>query len=97
MISIGLMDEVLAPDDRTLVIRWKRPYFEAGNLEAAGGTSSPSFPALPRHDLDRTDGRGAGPGRPYPGDSVEAAVLRGRQPGSGRRHQQPFIPCSAPP
>jgi peptide/nickel transport system substrate-binding protein len=51
---IGLMDEVLAPDDRTIVIRWKRPYFEAGNLEAAGGTSSPSFPALPRHELEQS-------------------------------------------
>ena len=48
---VGLMDSVEAPDARTLVIRWKQPYVDAGNLEAAGATATPSFPALPRHIL----------------------------------------------
>ncbi|HZT06504.1 MAG TPA: ABC transporter substrate-binding protein [Chloroflexota bacterium] len=50
---VGLMEEVLAPDDRTVLIRWKRLYPDAGALEAAGGGgTSPSFPALPRHILE---------------------------------------------
>ena len=50
---LGLMEEVLAPDERTVVIRWHRLYADAGSLEAAGGGStSPSFPALPRHILE---------------------------------------------
>jgi peptide/nickel transport system substrate-binding protein len=50
---VGLMEEVLAPDPRTVVIHWRRPYADAGALEAAGGGStSPSFPALPRHILE---------------------------------------------
>lgn len=49
---IGLMEEVVALDDRTVLIRWRRPYAEAGALEASGsGSTSPSFPALPRHLL----------------------------------------------
>ncbi len=42
---VSLMDEVRAPDDRTVVIAWSRAYAEAGLL----GTS---FPALPRHLLE---------------------------------------------
>lgn len=41
----GRMEEVLAPDPRTVVIRWNRPDPEAGNL----GTD---FPPLPRHLLE---------------------------------------------
>ncbi len=48
---VGLMESVEATDVRTLVIRWKQPYVEAGNLESAGATATPSFPALPRHIL----------------------------------------------
>lgn len=48
----SLMEEVLAPDARTLVIRWRRAYPDAGVLEGGGGGStSPTFPALPRHLL----------------------------------------------
>ena len=43
---ISFMEQVLAPDPRTLVIRWREPYPEAGVLEAAG------FPPLPRHVLE---------------------------------------------
>jgi peptide/nickel transport system substrate-binding protein len=45
---IGLMEEVLAPDARTLVVRWRQPYPEAGTL--TDGTIV-GFNALPRHIL----------------------------------------------
>jgi peptide/nickel transport system substrate-binding protein len=48
----SLMEEVLAPDDRTVLIRWRQPYLEAGLLGDA-------FPALPRHILEPAF---AGPG-----------------------------------
>lgn len=41
----GLIEEVAAPDGRTVVVRWKRPYPAAGTL--AGG-----LPALPQHLLE---------------------------------------------
>jgi peptide/nickel transport system substrate-binding protein len=41
---VGQMDEVLAPDARTVVIRWKQPYPEAAALDH-------DFQALPRHIL----------------------------------------------
>jgi peptide/nickel transport system substrate-binding protein len=44
------IDEVLATDDRTLVIRWKRPYPDANHM--AGRDRQ--FPALPRHLLEQT-------------------------------------------
>jgi peptide/nickel transport system substrate-binding protein len=65
---IGLMESVDAPDTRTLVIRWKQPYVEAGNLESAGATATPSFPALPRHILSEPFSQGnneAFVGHPY--------------------------------
>ena len=45
---IGLMDEVEAPDDRTLVIRWRQVYPDAIALTDATRTG---FQALPRHIL----------------------------------------------
>jgi peptide/nickel transport system substrate-binding protein len=42
----NLMEDVLAPDDRTVVIRWRQPYLEAGML-------GDLFPALPRHILEQ--------------------------------------------
>jgi peptide/nickel transport system substrate-binding protein len=45
---IGMIDEVLAPDDRTLVIRWRQPYPDAVAL--TDGTRV-GFQALPRHIL----------------------------------------------
>ncbi len=47
---ISLMEEATAPDERTLVIRWRRPYPQAGVLQATGRLSE--FPALPRHILE---------------------------------------------
>lgn len=44
--------EVLAPDDRTVVFRWKRPYPEADQMSAA------NVPALPRHILEAAVARG---------------------------------------
>jgi peptide/nickel transport system substrate-binding protein len=41
------MEEVTAPDARTLVIQWRTPY-----PDAAGFTRQGSFPALPRHLLE---------------------------------------------
>jgi peptide/nickel transport system substrate-binding protein len=41
---IGLMEEVLAADPRTVVIRWRQPYPDAVSLDRA-------FQALPRHIL----------------------------------------------
>jgi len=46
---VSLMEEVVAHDERTLVIRWLRPYPQAGVLQATGRLSE--FPALPRHVL----------------------------------------------
>jgi peptide/nickel transport system substrate-binding protein len=41
---IGQMQEVAAPDPRTVVIRWKQPYPDAASLDR-------NFQALPRHIL----------------------------------------------
>jgi peptide/nickel transport system substrate-binding protein len=50
---IGLMEEVVAIDERTILIRWRRPYADAGALEAStSGSTSASFPPLPRHLLE---------------------------------------------
>lgn len=47
-----LMDGVLAPDDRTVVIRWRGVFPGAGALEGLGGAGlGPSFAPLPRHLL----------------------------------------------
>jgi peptide/nickel transport system substrate-binding protein len=46
------MQEVVAPDARTVIIRWRRPFAEADALvSAGGGNGGPSFPPLPRHLL----------------------------------------------
>ncbi len=54
-LPISIMSEVLAPDPRTVVIRWREPFADAGNLEAgsAGLTNALGFPPLPRHILER--------------------------------------------
>src|SRR5438093_4615405 len=46
-VPFNLIEEVTAPDSRTLLIRWSRPYPEAAELEAT------SFQALPRHILEQ--------------------------------------------
>jgi peptide/nickel transport system substrate-binding protein len=48
---IGLMEEVTAPDARTLVIRWKQPYPDAASFVQM--PNSTSFQALPRHILQQ--------------------------------------------
>src|SRR4029450_7755594 len=52
-----LMEDVSAPDDRTIVIRWKRPYPGAADLRPLGGAgASPGDGPLPRHILEPTFG-----------------------------------------
>jgi peptide/nickel transport system substrate-binding protein len=46
---ISLLDEVAAPDPRTVVFRWKGLYPDAGALEARGNVGAPAFPAVARH------------------------------------------------
>lgn len=41
------IDEVLTPTDETVVVRWKRPYADAGELQEGG------LPPLPRHILEQ--------------------------------------------
>lgn len=43
-VPVGQMEEVIAPDARTVVIRWRQPYPDAGELTSG-------FQALPRHLL----------------------------------------------
>jgi len=57
------MEDVAAPDARTVVIRWQLPYVDAGQL--SGGKNG--FPPMPRHILEqamRTDAS-AVPGHPF--------------------------------
>lgn len=51
---IGMMDQVLAPDARTVVIRWRTAFVDAGNLDAGNGSiaNAIGFPPLPRHLLE---------------------------------------------
>jgi peptide/nickel transport system substrate-binding protein len=53
------LEEAVAPDARTLVLRWKQPFAEAGALQ---GAYQSGFPPLPRHILAR------------PAESMSAAV-----------------------
>ncbi|HEY3115424.1 MAG TPA: ABC transporter substrate-binding protein, partial [Chloroflexota bacterium] len=43
---IVYIQEVVAPDERTVVVRWKQAYADAANLQAS------DLPPLPRHILD---------------------------------------------
>jgi peptide/nickel transport system substrate-binding protein len=55
--TTSMMQEVVAPDSLTVLIRWRGAYAEAGVLEAvvASGvpTGGPTFTPLPRHILGR--------------------------------------------
>jgi peptide/nickel transport system substrate-binding protein len=55
--TISMMQEVVAPDPRTVLIRWRGAYAEAGMLEAVVSsgvpTGGPTFSPLPRHVLGR--------------------------------------------
>lgn len=57
---IGMMEAVVAPDPRTVVIRWRLAYADAGNLDqgSAGPTNALGFPPLPRHLLEAQLHRG---------------------------------------
>ncbi len=46
-LPFSLIEDVLAPDARTVQIRWKRPYPAAGALQGIG-TGATGLPALPR-------------------------------------------------
>lgn len=46
---VSQMEEVLAPDERTLVVRWRRPFPDAATLMTGGDFD---FTPLPRHLLD---------------------------------------------
>jgi peptide/nickel transport system substrate-binding protein len=49
------MASIMAPDARTVLIRWRRPFVNADRLVAAGGgNGGPPFPPLPRHILERS-------------------------------------------
>jgi peptide/nickel transport system substrate-binding protein len=50
-VPISVMEEVVAPDESTLVVRWKRTYPGAGVLQV-GGSTNLGLPALPRHILE---------------------------------------------
>ncbi len=49
-LPFSAMENVTAPDAKTVLIHWKRPYPYAGVLQASG--DAPHFPAMPRHLLD---------------------------------------------
>jgi peptide/nickel transport system substrate-binding protein len=51
------IEEAVAADPNTLVIRWRQPYADAGSLDAGEGTSSRVFTALPRHSVSPSFGR----------------------------------------
>ncbi len=58
---IAQMDEIRAPDARTLVIQWNALFPNAGIMSRIGGSGSGGFQALPRHILNQ----------PYREDSAE--------------------------
>jgi peptide/nickel transport system substrate-binding protein len=47
-----LMADVVAPDDRTVVIRWSAPFPGAGALQGITGSSQNPYSPLPRHILE---------------------------------------------
>lgn len=49
-----LVEEMTAPDPRTVIIRWRGSYPGAGTLAFGAGAGSAGFTPLPRHALQRT-------------------------------------------
>jgi len=49
---INLIEEVQAPDARTVVIRWKQPFAQAAALNSSGTGSPANFPPMPRALLE---------------------------------------------
>jgi peptide/nickel transport system substrate-binding protein len=52
------VEDIVAPDARTLVIKWREPYFDAASLDVGEGSSNRPFPALPRHILSQPFAQG---------------------------------------
>lgn len=48
----SLIDQVSAPDPRTVMVRWKATYPEAAGLSSGSGGSSSTLPPLPKHLLE---------------------------------------------
>lgn len=48
-----LIQDVAAPDARTLLVRWKERYAEAGSMKAVTGQGGTILAPLPRHLLER--------------------------------------------
>jgi peptide/nickel transport system substrate-binding protein len=56
---INLIEEVQTPDERTVVLRWKRPFAQAAALNSAGTGAPANFPPMPRALLEAAfDGSG---------------------------------------
>jgi peptide/nickel transport system substrate-binding protein len=51
---IAMMEQIQAPDPRTIVIHWRQLYADAGTLDSGSGstTNATGFPPLPRHLLE---------------------------------------------
>ncbi len=47
-----MIEEVVAPNAQTVLIRWRQPYADAGVLQAITDDGGPSFSPLPRHILE---------------------------------------------
>src|SRR5207237_8901531 len=54
----SIMQDIQAPDNQTVVIRWTRPYPSAGSLQSIGSGNN-GMPTLPRHILGATLESGA--------------------------------------
>ena len=60
------MSTVEAPDPRTVLIRWKQRWVEAGNLgTGSSSTSQNNFPPLPRHVLEQAAQEGTAEGERF--------------------------------
>jgi peptide/nickel transport system substrate-binding protein len=65
-LPIRMMQEVRAPDPRTVVIGWKQPYADANALETGNAGQLGGFPPLPRHLLEETHKQGVSLGASSP-------------------------------
>jgi peptide/nickel transport system substrate-binding protein len=54
----GMMRDVVAPDARTVVVRWRQPYPGADSLAPGSGSFGSPFPPMPRHILEEPLRRG---------------------------------------
>lgn len=65
-LPVRMMKEVLAPELRTVVIRWSQLYADAGALDTGNAGQLGGFPPLPRHLLEDAHNQGAGLGPSSP-------------------------------